>query len=87
MLQSPKGLEVLHDIIALYRKSSNVEYRPGLERDKCSCKRSDNSSCEEDNNNSAYDWRHIYTYHKAGLKEVYSFAELYFLCYKWFYGT
>ena len=34
-LQSSVGLAVLRDIIALYRKGSEVDYRPDLEPNKC----------------------------------------------------
>lgn len=34
MLRSSSGMSVLNSMIALYRKSSIVEYRPGLEPDK-----------------------------------------------------
>ncbi|KAH7117175.1 hypothetical protein B0J13DRAFT_590224 [Dactylonectria estremocensis] len=77
-LRSPIGLAVLHDMLALYQKSSNVEYRPGLEPDKCPCGK---------RNGSSYDWRHVNTCFKAAMAKVYGFAELCFLCNEWFHCT
>ena len=34
-LRSPTGLACLRDLIELYQQRSEVEYRPGLEPDKC----------------------------------------------------
>ncbi|KAJ4322073.1 hypothetical protein N0V84_005011 [Fusarium piperis] len=77
-LRSPAGLAVLHDMLALYQKHRNVEYRPGLELDKCHCR--------EDSNGSSYDWRHIYDCHKTAAAKADGFAELCFLCNEWFCG-
>ncbi|KAH8659479.1 hypothetical protein BGZ61DRAFT_499816 [Ilyonectria robusta] len=77
-LRSPIGLSVLRDMLALYQKSSNVEYRPGLEPDKCPCGKG---------NDSSYDWRHVYAYFKAAMAKAYGFAELCFLCNEWFHCT
>lgn len=43
-LRSPTGLAVPHDMMTLYQKRSEVEYRPGLEPDKCCCRKDDPSS-------------------------------------------
>ncbi|RYP53371.1 hypothetical protein DL768_001616 [Monosporascus sp. mg162] len=77
-LRSPAGLAVLRDMLALYQKRRNVEYRPGLEPDKCRCGKS--------NDGSSYDWRHVYECHKAATAKVDGFAELCFLCNEWFCG-
>ncbi|RSL79978.1 hypothetical protein CEP52_017454 [Fusarium oligoseptatum] len=77
-LRSSAGLAVLHDMLALYHKRRNVEYRPGLEPDKCHCRK--------DNDDSPYDWRHIYDCHRIAAEKVDGFAELCFLCNEWFYG-
>ncbi|EWZ28427.1 hypothetical protein FOZG_17912 [Fusarium oxysporum Fo47] len=77
-LRSPIGLAVLRDMLDLYQKSSNVEYRPGLEPDKCPCGKG---------NGSSYDWRHVNTCFKAAMAKVYGFAELCFLCNEWFHCT
>ncbi|EXK83429.1 hypothetical protein FOQG_12291 [Fusarium oxysporum f. sp. raphani 54005] len=75
-LRSPAGLAVLSDMLALYQKRRNVEYRPGLEPERCQCK----------NKGSAYDWRHIYDCYKSAATEVDGFSELCFLCNEWFCG-
>jgi hypothetical protein len=36
-LRSSVGLAILCNIMALYRKGSEVDYRPGLEPNKCNC--------------------------------------------------
>lgn len=51
-LRSPAGLAVLHDMLSLYQKRRNVEYRPGPEPDRCYCRKNSDGS--------SYDWRHIY---------------------------
>lgn len=77
-LRSPAGLAVLRDMLALYQKRRNVEYRPGLESDKCHCRK--------DSDGSPYDWRHTYDCHRTAAEKVDGFAELCFLCNEWFYG-
>lgn len=77
-LRSPSGIGVLNSMIALYKKSSGVEYRPGPERDKC--------SCGKINNGASYNWKHIYDCHKAALQANHEFAELCFECNEWFCG-
>lgn len=78
-LRSSTGLTVLRDMLALYQKSSNVEYRPGLEPNRCPCRKG--------NSSSSYDWRYVYTCYKAALRKVSSFTELCFLYNEWFDGT
>lgn len=78
-LRSSLGLSVLKDMIVLYRKSAIVEYRPGLELDKCVCGKFESEI--------SYEWRHIYNCHKAAFQESHGFAELCFDCNQWFYGT
>ncbi|KAI8714908.1 Chromo domain-containing protein [Fusarium sp. LHS14.1] len=77
-LRSPAGLTVLHDMLGLYQKRRNVEYRPGLEPDKC--------HCGKDSDGYSYDWRHIYDCHRTAAAEADGFAELCFLCNDWFCG-
>lgn len=77
-LRSPAGLAVLHDMLSLYRKRRNVEYRPGLEPDRCYCRKNSDGS--------SYDWRHIYDCHRTAAAKAGGFAELCFLCNEWFCG-
>ena len=79
IMRSQVGLAVLRDMISLYQKDNMVEYRPGLEPEKC--------CCEEGRKNVSYNWRHIYSCYKASLEHDYEFAELCFLCNNWFFGT
>ncbi|KAF4441122.1 putative carbonic anhydrase 2 [Fusarium austroafricanum] len=65
-------------MLALYQKRRSVEYRPGLELEKCQCRR--------DNSEYSYDWRHIYECYRAAATKVDGFAELCFLCNEWFRG-
>lgn len=76
-LRSPAGLTVLRDMLALYQKRRNVEYRPGLEPDKCHCRK---------DNHDSYDWRHVYDCYRKTIAEVDGFAELCFLCNEWICG-
>jgi len=76
-LRSPTGLACLRDLIELYQQRSEVEYRPGLEPDKCNC---------QFDVNSDYDWRHIYWCYKKKQSAVHGCAELCFLCNEWFFG-
>jgi hypothetical protein len=41
-LKNPLGLSVLHDMMILYKQVSEVEFRPGLKRDKCYCFKKEN---------------------------------------------
>ncbi len=76
-LRSSLGLAVLRDLIALLRKPSEVQFRPGLERDKCGCVR---------NSSSKYDWRHIYNCFKGDQRHKCGFAELCFKCNQWIFS-
>jgi hypothetical protein len=40
-LRSSVGLAVLRDMMALYRKGLEVDYRPGLKSNKCDCRKDD----------------------------------------------
>ena len=76
-LRSPEGLGVLSDMLRLYEMKRNVSYRPGLEPEKCRCKRPKDDS---------YDWRHVYNCQKADLEKIHGFAEMCFLCNDWSTG-
>lgn len=85
-LRSDTGIAVLRDMMALYQSRSEVEYRPGLEPDKCCCWNDDPKS-GLDNPNRSYDWTHIYTCYKRKCSNVHSFAELCFLCNEWVFDS
>jgi hypothetical protein len=85
-LRRPTGLAILHDMMALYQKRSEVEYRPGLEPDKCCC-RKDDPKPSFDDPTASYDWRHIYTCYKRNCSDVYGFSELCFLYNEWVSGS
>lgn len=36
-LRSPAGIAALRDLVTLYLKETEIEIRPGLEPEKCSC--------------------------------------------------
>lgn len=69
-LRSPSGIQVIYDIIKLCEQEREVEFRPGLEPDKCCC-RSNNNEDDESKLSlqkiilDSYDWRHIYSCYQA----------------------
>jgi hypothetical protein len=83
-LRSSVGLTVLRDMMALYRKGSEVDYRPGLEPNKCDC-RKDDFKCSLDPR-APYSWKHIYTCYK-NRSDHSDYVELCFLCNEWFSGS
>jgi hypothetical protein len=85
-LQSPLGLLVLRDLMALLEKTSEVEFRPGLERDKCLCPKMKMGSQGDKETSSTYDWRHIYNCYKKNQCCKYGFAELCFKCNEWIFS-
>jgi hypothetical protein len=86
-LRSPLGISVLRDMTALLKKTSEVEFRPGLEREKYLCpkvkKESQNGT---DKTCGIYDWRHIYKCYKQSCCSKYGFAELCFICNEWVFS-
>jgi len=86
-LRGPIGLVVLRDMMALHEQNSEVEFRPGLEPDKCCCPKARKGLWSDfDSSCTAYDWRHIYDCYKEGLREKHGDAELCFLCDEWILG-
>ena len=81
-LRDPLGLSVLRDMMALYRQTSEVEFRPGLERDKCCCPKKE----ENDGSCSEYDWKHIFDCYRKECSDMNAFADLCFLCNQWVLG-
>ncbi|KAL9082425.1 MAG: hypothetical protein Q9165_008897, partial [Trypethelium subeluteriae] len=75
-LRSPIGMQVIKDLYALYIRDKEVEFRPGLEPEFCSCPRK----------NDSYHWRHIFTCRKATLAAIHSQSEFCFLCSLWVNG-
>jgi hypothetical protein len=86
-LRSPLGLSVLRDLIALLEKTSEVEFRPGLERDKCHCPRVKKECQDDDESSGKYQWRHIYQCYKKSQSDRFGFAELCFICNDWFFSA
>ena len=85
-LRSDTGVAVLRDMMELYQSRSEVEYRPGLEPDKCYCWNDDPRPCIV-NSNSSYNWRHIYICYKKECSNLHGFAELCFLCNEWVFDS
>jgi hypothetical protein len=83
-LRSARGLEALHAMVAMYQKRSEVEYRPGLEPDKCCSTKRDEHKPGLD---LSYDWKHVYTCYKSSCEKVSGFAELCFLCHECVFGS
>jgi hypothetical protein len=95
-LRSPAGLQVIHDMMELYEQEREVEFRPGLEPDRCCCNSTDNPAtddCSEKKRDlqektsdtyDTYDWKHIYKCFKTTQERDHGFAELCFLCSEWF---
>src|SRR3954470_4970081 len=88
-LRSPTGLSALRDMVALCEKEVEVEFRPGLEPEKCGCsnlvrlRKLAKSTSSNTDTRSTYDWRHIYSCYKRTHD---GFAELCFLCSEWIFG-
>ncbi|KAK2022058.1 hypothetical protein LX32DRAFT_574259 [Colletotrichum zoysiae] len=89
-LRSSTGLRALEDMISLCKADAEVEYRPGLEPQKCQCdgsyrrKRKSPGTVQSSlDKQSTYNWRHVYNCFK---KSSDSFTELCFLCNKWISG-
>ena len=78
-LRDPEGLSVLRDMMALHRQTSKVEYRSGLERDKCCFPKKE----ENDEPRSEYDWKHEYDCYRKECSGIHDFADLCFLCNEW----
>lgn len=86
-LRDPLGLSVLRDLMALYRQGSEVEFRPGLERDKCCCpKKEESDQYNSDVSCGKYNWKHIYDCYRKECSSMYGFADLCFLCNEWVFG-
>jgi hypothetical protein len=83
-LRSSLGRSVLRDMMALLKRKVEVDFRPGLEPDKCSCAKVKRET--NDDTTGGYDWRHIYNCHKRSLSLRHGFAELCFLCNQWIVG-
>jgi hypothetical protein len=81
-LRDPEGFAVLRDMMALHRQTSEVECRPGLERDKCCCPKKE----ENDKPCSKYYWKHIYDCYRKECSDIHDFADLCFLCNEWILG-
>jgi hypothetical protein len=78
------GLSVLRDMMALYRQTSEVEFRPSLEWDKCCCpKKEENDQYESC---SEYDWKHVYDCYRKECSNIHGFADFCFLCNEWVFG-
>ena len=79
-MRSFTGLQVLRNLMSLYQKRSEVDYRPGLEPNKCSCSR--RAECSAGN-----DWKHVYSCYRKQKTEEHGNAELCFRCNEWVYGS
>lgn len=79
---APRVWPSLHDMMALYQKCSEVEYRPCLEPDKCCC-RKDDPKRSFDDPTASYHWSHRYTCYKRNCSDIYDFSELCFLYNEW----
>jgi hypothetical protein len=87
-LRSSIGLSVLRDLVALLSKNTEVEFRPGLEREKCACTKV-KREFQDDNIAKVpgkYDWRHIYNCYKKKSSAERGFAELCFKCNEWIFS-
>lgn len=95
-LRSPAGLRVIQDMTELCEKEREVDFRPGLEPNRCCCKSNDNTATDDFQEQKpslqemcpeTYDWSHIYKCFQETQKQDSSFAELCFLCSDWFFDT
>jgi hypothetical protein len=58
-LRSPAGIQAIYDTMALCEQEREVEFRPGLEPDKCHCYFND-EDVKLGKDHHMYDWKHIY---------------------------
>jgi len=82
-LRNPTGITALRDLITLYLKETEIDFRPGLEPEKCSCsmvKSEQKLKLPCSGSRPAYNWRHVYDCYKANRTAEYGFAELCFHC-------
>ena len=59
-LRSPQGLSALRDMQALQLKTSEADFRPGLEPQKCVCPKMEEAHDGTNRKQKTYDWMHIY---------------------------
>lgn len=88
-LHSPAGIAALCDLIVLYLKETEIDFRPGLEPEKCSysiVKSEQKLKLPCSSNRPAYNWRHIYDCYKANRTAEYSFTKLCFHYYNWIFN-
>ncbi|GLB36077.1 putative protein kinase subdomain-containing protein PKL CAK Fmp29 [Lyophyllum shimeji] len=76
---SDVGRAVLSDLIALYKQTSEVEARPGLEPEKCCCD-PERRKRPKSNSHDAKRSRHVYGCVKKHLQATRSFGEFGFMC-------
>ncbi|KAF8652167.1 hypothetical protein AX16_004524 [Volvariella volvacea WC 439] len=82
-IRSDVGRAVLDDLISLYKQTSEIEVRAGLEPEKCRCVH----GCKRvlpSNARDAKRSRHVYGCVKKHLQSTRSFGEFCFLCNEWF---
>jgi hypothetical protein len=95
-LRSPAGLRVIQDMTELCEREREVDFRPGLEPNRCCRKSSDNTATDDfweqkpsfqEMCPETYDWSHIYKCFQETQKQDCGFAELCFLCSDWLFDT
>jgi hypothetical protein len=85
-LRDSTGIQAILDMVALCEQEREVEFRPGLEPEKCSGFNYKDSKSNLANSHDSRDWKHIYDCYKTTLEQIHGFAELCFICNKWFSG-
>jgi hypothetical protein len=84
LLRDEIGLCALRNMMALLSKTSEVEFRPGLEPEKCARpKEEDVSGMDGPESKRTYNWREIYSCYKEACEAEHGFAEFCFLCNVW----
>ncbi|KAK0636608.1 hypothetical protein B0T17DRAFT_85569 [Bombardia bombarda] len=88
-LRSPVGLAALRDLVALYLKETEIEVRPSLEPEKCSCStiagEQKPTRPGPGSTKTACSWKHIYDCYKTDRIAEHGFAELCFHCHNWIF--
>jgi hypothetical protein len=87
LLRDPEGLCALSLMQALLLKTSEVDFRPGLEPQKCVCPKMEGADDGTNETRKKYDWMHVYNCFKTDRGKKHGFAELCFLekCNVWIF--
>lgn len=73
-LRSSAGTQAIYDMMSLCEQKREVEFRPGLEPDKCCCFNDADAKLRLGRDRETYDWMCIYNCSKAAQQKLYGWA-------------